>query len=43
MQISARLNLVVAYRHVHYSNGKGFGHPMNPSYDGDGVMVAISW
>ena len=43
VQISARLNLVVAYRHVHFSNGKGFGHPRNPSYDGDGVMVAISW
>ena len=21
----------------------GFGHPRNPSYDGDGVMLAISW
>ena len=43
LQLSDRLNVAIAYRHVHYSNGKGFGHPRNPSYDGDGVMFAISW
>ena len=42
VQITARLELAVAYRHVHFSNGKGLGS-QNPSYNGDGVMLAISW
>tara|TARA_B100000315_G_C14316184_1_gene468658 strand:- start:44 stop:625 length:582 start_codon:yes stop_codon:yes gene_type:complete len=43
LDVSVRFNLVIAYRHVHFSNGKGFGHPRNPSYDGNGIVLAISW
>jgi hypothetical protein len=34
-------SLVIGWRHMHVSNGKGFGHPRNPSYDGDGLFAGL--
>lgn len=42
VQVSPRISLAVAYRHLHVSNGKGLV-PENPSYDGDGLMLGIVW
>ena len=42
LRITEVSSVAVSYRHVHFSNGKGLV-PENPSYDGDGVMLAISW
>ena len=39
--IRGELALVVGVRRVHISNGKGFGHPRNPAYDGAGVVVGL--
>ncbi len=34
--------LRVAFYRTHISNGKGFGHPRNPSFDGRGVLVSFA-
>ncbi len=39
--IRGKLALVVGVRRVHISNGKGFGHPRNPAYDGVGFVVGL--
>ncbi len=39
--ILGEVALVVGLRRLHISNGKGFGHPRNPAYDGAGVVVGL--
>ena len=39
--IRGELALVVGVRRLHISNGKGFGHPRNPAYDGAGFVVGL--
>ncbi len=39
--LSDDVALLVAVRRLHLSNWKGFGHPRNPSYDGDGLTIAL--
>ena len=41
IRLSDELTLTVAFRHIHISNGKGLV-PENPSYDGDGFMIAFA-
>lgn len=41
---SIRLNktrIVAGWRDMHISNGKGFGHPRNPAFDGRGFYIGL--
>lgn len=42
VRVSEQIELALGYRHMHLSNGKGLG-PQNPSYDGDGLVLAVFW
>jgi hypothetical protein len=39
IRLNRNLFLGISFRNLHVSNGKGFGHPRNPSFDGTGILV----
>jgi len=41
INIKPNMNLGLGLRHIHFSNGKGIGHPRNPAYDGNGVYLGL--
>jgi len=41
IKIDPDARLVIGWRRMHVSNGKGFGHPQNPAYDGNGLFAGL--
>jgi hypothetical protein len=41
IKINPDARLMIGWRHMHISNGKGFGHPRNPAYDSNGLFGGL--
>ena len=41
ISIEPQVNLIMGVRHIHISNGKGYGHSQNPAYDGNGLYGGV--
>ncbi len=41
IKIDPDARLVLGWRSMHVSNGKGFGHPQNPAYDANGLFAGL--
>ncbi len=39
--LNENAKVLLGWRHIHISNGKGFGHPKNPAYDGNGPYLGL--
>jgi hypothetical protein len=39
--VNENTKVIVGWRDMHISNGKGFGHPKNPSYDSNGPYLGL--
>lgn len=41
IKIDRDMRLVIGWRDMHVSNGKGFGHPKNPAFDSNGLFAGL--
>lgn len=40
-RLTQHTRILMGWRSMHISNGKGFGHPQNPAYDGSGLYLGF--
>lgn len=41
IKLEPDVRLIIGWRDMHISNGKGFGHPKNPAYDSNGLFAGL--